>query len=88
MAGGWSEMSFKVSETTQILPEYTVSCQVSKKYIQQDSSRRNPFQEPFEGPQRLQPHCNKPTVGSPWICSGAGGKVMLKQEYNVEKLFS
>lgn len=58
-------MSFKVPETTQILPEYTVSCQVSKKYIQRDSSRRNPFQEPFEGPQRLQPHVQQTYSGIP-----------------------
>lgn len=62
---GWSEMSFKVPETTHILLKYTMSCQVSKKYIQPDSSRRNPFQEPFEGPQRLQPHVQQTCTGIP-----------------------
>lgn len=66
-------MSSKVPKTTQILPKYTVSCQVSQKSIQQDSSRRNPFQEPFQLPEDSNLMCNKPTVGSPWICDAQAG---------------
>lgn len=79
-AGGRNEVTSKVPETTQILPKYTVSCQVAQKSIQEDSSRRIPFQEPFEVPKDSNLMCNKPTVGSLCICLGTGGKMMLKQE--------